>query len=69
MDNVRDAAIRAIRTFLQTFLGLLLVQWTDIVDIKSGLSVLATAAMAAAPAVISFLQNVLEDNTDIPTVK
>lgn len=61
---MKDVIIRALRTYLQVFFGLLLVSWASVKDYNTGLTVLATAAVAAVPALLSFLQNVLEGKVD-----
>ena len=61
MQVFKDAAIRAIRTYLQVFIGLLLAGWAgNVVDLHTGLSILQTAAVGAIPAVLSLIQNMLE---------
>ena len=53
---IRDVAERAIATYLQTFLGLLLAGWTtDTVD----LSVVQAAAVAAVPAALAVVKGAL----------
>lgn len=66
--NVKDAAIRAVRTFFQTAIGAFLatgVLANGTVDLE-GLQVAAVAAgIAGVSAVLTFLQNLLEDNTNV----
>lgn len=84
---MNDALRRAIRTFLQTFLGLYLVrligflnQLSDWAGCNEGGGELCTfpdvstlgyglvvAGSAAVVALISWLQNALEDNTNFPS--
>ena len=58
---LKDAAIRALRTYAQTFIGLLLATWGgEVVDLHTGLTILQVAAIGAIPAVLSLIQNMLE---------
>lgn len=57
--------IRALRTYVQTFAGLLLVGWTDFASADDFLSLARSAAIAAVPAALSLLQNALEDSTEV----
>jgi len=74
--NIRDAAIRAVRTFVQAAIGTVLASGvvSGIVDSStvdvSALQRVGVAAVAAGViAVLSFIQNVIEDNTSVPSVK
>ena len=62
---MRNALIRCVRTFLQVFVGLLIVGWADITDVGDALTLASTAAVAAIPAVLSLIQNLLENETPI----
>lgn len=64
-----DALIRTARTFLQVFIGLLLVGWADVSDVASAIDLATAAAVAAVPAVLALIQNLLEDNTELPSIK
>lgn len=55
---VRDVVERVIRTYLQVFIGLLIASGFG-VDGAVDLSVLATAAVAALPAVLSLIMSLL----------
>jgi hypothetical protein len=76
--HLPDAARRAIRTFLQAFLGVILAQIGAIaISAQKGEYVLdiewlkrigVSAFAAGVIAVLSFLQNYLEDNTNFPAV-
>ena len=65
---MRNALVRTVRTFLQVFVGLLIVGWADVGDVGDALTLASSAAVAAIPAVLSLIQNLLEDNTtlDVP---
>jgi hypothetical protein len=76
--NLPDAARRAIRTFLQAFIGVILAQIGAIaISAQKGEYVLdiewlkrigVSAFAAGVIAVLSFLQNYLEDAGTIPSV-
>jgi hypothetical protein len=55
---MKDIAIRAAKTYAQTFLGLWLAAGVGI-D-QGGLSVLRMAALGALPAALSVIQNALK---------
>jgi hypothetical protein len=57
--------IRAARTYLQTFVGLLLAGWTDFTTVGEVLTLGRSAAVAAVPAALSLIQNALEDSTAV----
>jgi hypothetical protein len=57
--------IRAARTYLQTFAGLLLAGWVDFASADQFLNLARSAAIAAVPAALSLLQNALEDSTEV----
>lgn len=57
--------IRAARTYLQVFIGLLLAGWVDFASTDDFLTLARSAAIAAVPAGLSLLQNALEDSTDV----
>lgn len=64
--QIKDPTIRAVRTYFQVFIGLLIVNWAAVEtaeSLETGLSVVGTAAVTAVPAVLSFIQNLLEDST------
>ena len=68
--NWKDAVIRAVRTFAQTAIGAFLAtgalssgDWTVIQ--AAGVS----AGIAGLTALLSFVQNLLEDNTAVKTIK
>jgi hypothetical protein len=69
VDNFKNAAIRGIRTYLQVFVALLLAGWVEFTEVGEFLDLAQSAALAAAPALLSFVQNALEDNTDIDVPK
>lgn len=69
MDHFKNAFIRGVRTYLQVFVALLLAGWVDFVDVNEFLDLATTAALAAVPALLSFLQNTLEDNTSVDVPK
>ena len=66
---MKRALIRAIRTYLQTLVGLLVVGWVDITKVADVLNLGRSAAVAAVPAVLSLIQNALEDNTPVQIPK
>jgi hypothetical protein len=57
--------IRAARTYLQTFVGLLLAGWADFTTVGEVLTLGRSAAVAAVPAALSLIQNALEDSTAV----
>lgn len=57
--------IRAARTWLQVFIGLLLAGWVDFASADDFLNLARSAALAAVPAALSLLQNALEDSTEV----
>jgi hypothetical protein len=58
---LKDTAERAIATYVQVFLGLLIAGWsTDKLD----LSVLSTAALAAVPALLAVIKAALAAHVD-----
>lgn len=57
--------IRAARTYLQVFIGLLLVGWTDFTNVGDFLDLASSAAIAAVPAGLALIQNALEDSTEV----
>ena len=70
-----DAVKRAVRTFFQAFIGAFLATGflSGVADVGSiDWSAATTAAVSAVAAgviaVLSFVQNALEDNTSFPTV-
>jgi hypothetical protein len=67
--SMKNAAIRGIRTYLQVFVGLLLAGWTDFADSEQFLDLATSAAVAAVPALLAFIQNALEDNTTVNVPK
>ena len=66
-----NAITRAIRTYLQTLVGLLLVGWADIgpVSLESALDLGTAALVASVPAALALLQNLLEDGTSVQIPK
>lgn len=66
---MRNALIRAVRTYLQVFIALLLAGWVEFTEVGEFLDLATSAAMAALPAALSFIQNALEDNTDMDVPK
>lgn len=60
--------VRAVRTYLQVFIGLLLAGWVDFASTDDFLTLARTAAIASVPAALSFIQNALEEfgNNPIP---
>lgn len=63
---MRPYVIRAIRTYLQAFVGLILASWGgEVVGWQTGLTVLQVAAVGAIPAVLALIQNWLEDSGTI----
>lgn len=57
--------IRAARTYLQVFTGLLLAGWVDFASADDFLNLARSAALAAVPAGLSLIMNALEDSTDV----
>ena len=58
----QDIAERATATYVQTFIGLLIVGWTDTID----LAVIQTAAVAAVPAALSVIKGYAASLTGDP---
>lgn len=71
MSKLKDAGIRAVRTFVQSFLGVYLVAigasptLTDLAD----LTALDAAVAAGVVAVLTFLMNAVEDLTGTTDLK
>jgi hypothetical protein len=65
-DNVNDILTRAGKTWLQTFVGLLVASWAsrtiniETLDPLQELSTIAGFAFASIPAAVSVLQNSLK---------
>ena len=65
-DNVNDILVRAGKTWLQTFVGLLVASWAsrtiniETLDPLQELSTIAGFAFASIPAAVSALQNSLK---------
>jgi hypothetical protein len=72
--RVKDAFVRAVRTAAQAFVAASAIgvvsAFRDLADVKkAGVSLLLAAAFGVASGVVSFAQNIAEDNTAVPTVK
>jgi hypothetical protein len=73
-----DAVRRALRTFVQAFIGVILAQSGAIlIDAQRGeyvldldwiKRILVSALVAAVIALITWIQNYLEDNTGVPAI-
>lgn len=73
---MKDAAIRTVRTFLQSFLGIILMSGflqgvvaDGTFDVSIAKRIVVSAVGAAIIATVTFVQNVLEDQANLPTVK
>ena len=66
VNRLWPAVIRAARTFLQTFLGVYLAGITNSFDGLADIGLFEAAVSAGIVAVLSFLQNALEDTGKIP---
>lgn len=66
---LHNPLVRAVRTYLQVFIGLLLAGWVDFADAGEFLDLAKSAAMAAVPAGLALVQNALEDNTSLDVPK
>jgi hypothetical protein len=64
-----NAIIRAVRTYLQVLVGLLIVGWTDIQSLDQALDLGTAAVVASVPALLSLVQNLLEDTTPVELPK
>jgi len=60
-----NAIVRAVRTYLQVFIGLLIAGWADVAGIDSALTLGKSALLASIPAGLSLIQNLLEDSTAV----
>lgn len=64
-----NAITRAIRTYLQVLLGLVLAGWADVAGLEDALNLGESAIVASVPALLSLLQNLLEDGTSLEVPK
>jgi hypothetical protein len=64
-----NAITRAIRTYLQVLIGLLLVGWADVANLEGALDLGKAALVASVPAALSLIQNLLEDTTNVQIPK
>lgn len=64
-----NAITRAIRTYLQVLIGLLLAGWADVEGLDGVLDLGTSALVASVPAALSLLQNLLEDTTSVQIPK
>lgn len=62
---MRNALVRAVRTYAQVFVGLLLAGWVDFANTDQFLTLTKTAALAAVPSALAFIHNALEDNSSL----
>lgn len=53
---VVDLAERAVSTYLEVFIGLLIVTWADITSVSDALTVGRSAAIAAVPAGLAVIK-------------
>jgi hypothetical protein len=64
-----NAVIRAVRTYAQTLVGLILVSWVDVGSLGDALTIGKAALVASVPAALALVQNLLEDNTSVEVPK
>ena len=64
-----NAITRAIRTYLQVLIGLLLAGWADVEGLDGVFDLGTSALVASVPAALSLLQNLLEDTTSVQIPK
>ena len=64
-----NAIIRAVRTYLQVLLGLLIAGWADVQNLDQALDLGTSAVVASIPALLALLQNLLEDTTPVELPK
>lgn len=64
-----NAIVRAIRTYLQVFVGLLIAGWADVEGLDTALDLGTSALLASVPAALALVQNLLEDTTPIEVPK
>lgn len=64
-----NAIVRAVRTYLQTLIGLLLAGWADVEGLEGVLDLGTSALVASVPAALALLQNLLEDSTPVQIPK
>jgi hypothetical protein len=64
-----NAITRAIRTYLQVLIGLLLAGWADVASLEGALDLGTSALVASVPALLALVQNLLEDGTRLEIPK
>lgn len=64
-----NAIVRAVRTYLQVLVGLVLAGWADVATFDNALDLGQTALVASIPAALSLIQNLLEDTTSLEIPK
>ncbi len=64
-----NAIVRAIRTYLQVVVGLLIVSWADIGNLSDAITWGKAALIASVPAGLALIQNLLEDSTPVEIPK
>ena len=64
-----NAIVRAIRTYLQVLIGLVIAGWADVESLDGVLDLGTSAVIASIPALLSLLQNLLEDTTPVQLPK
>jgi len=64
-----NAITRAIRTWAQVFVGLLIAGWADVASLDGAWSLAQTALVASVPAALALVQNLLEDGTSLEIPK
>lgn len=64
-----NAIVRAVRTYLQVLIGLLIVGWADVQSLDGALDLGTAAVVASVPALLALLQNLLEDTTPVQIPK
>lgn len=66
---MKDVLIRALRTYVQTALGLIIASSVFQKGQVGALSVVVSLAVSAIPAGLAVIQNALENTTNVPIPK
>jgi hypothetical protein len=64
-----NAIVRAVRTYLQVLVGLVIAGWADVDGLSSAIDLGEAALIASIPAALALVQNLLEDTTPVSLPK